>query len=127
MPDYFVPLDTMQYTRFHRQIAAKSILMNAVLRFIDDNRKDLKKEFTTFEDFNRRYEVPKSLIDNIVAEAEKQNVRPKDDEELQRTIPYMSTQLKAIIARDIWDMSEYFTIINEQNHIVQKALEVIQN
>jgi carboxyl-terminal processing protease len=127
MPDYFVPLDTMQYTRFHRQIAAKSILMNAVLRFIDDNRKDLKKEFTTFEDFNRRYEVPKSLIDNIVAEAEKQNVRPKDDEELQRTIHYMSTQLKAIIARDIWDMSEYFTIINEQNHIVQKALEVIQN
>ena len=65
------------------------------------------------------------MIDNIIAEAEKQNVKPKDDEELAHTLPFLKTQLKALVARDIWDMSEYFTIINEQNHIVKKALEVI--
>jgi carboxyl-terminal processing protease len=125
MPDYFVPLDTLQYTRFHRQIAGRSIVVNALLKYIDNHRKQLKREYATFDDFNRRFEVPQTLIDNIIAEAEKQNVKPKDDEELAHTLPFLKTQLKALIARDIWDMSEYFTIINEQNHIVKKALEVI--
>ena len=125
MPDYFVPLDTLQYTRFHRQIAGRSIVVNALLKYIDNHRKQLKREYATFDDFNRRFEVPQTLIDNIIAEAEKQNVKPKDDEELAHTLPFLKTQLKALVARDIWDMSEYFTIINEQNHIVKKALEVI--
>ena len=125
MPDYFVPLDTLQYTRFHRQIAGRSIVVNALLKYIDNHRKHLKREYATFDDFNRRFEVPQTLIDNIIAEAEKQNVKPKDDEELAHTLPFLKTQLKALVARDIWDMSEYFTIINEQNHIVKKALEVI--
>ena len=32
MPDFFVPLDTTQYTPFHRQLAAKSFIINASLR-----------------------------------------------------------------------------------------------
>jgi carboxyl-terminal processing protease len=35
--------------------------------------------------------------------------------------------LKALIARDLWDMSEYFSVFNERSEIVRKALEVIQN
>ena len=53
-------------------------------------------------------------------------MKPKDDDELQRTLPYLRLQLKALVARDLWDMSEYFQIMNERNHIVQRALEVIQ-
>ena len=125
MPDHFVALDTLQYTRFHRKIAAKSILMNASLKYIDDNRKRLKREYPTFEGFLYSYETPQSLIDNIIAEAAKQDIRPKDDDELQRTIPFMRHQLKALVARDIWDMSEYFYVINEQNDIYRKGLEEI--
>jgi carboxyl-terminal processing protease len=33
--------------------------------------------------------------------------------------------MKALIARDLWDMSEYFSIFNESSEIVKKALEVI--
>lgn len=42
---------------------------------------------------------------------------------MKRTLPYMRTQLKALVARDLWNMSEYFQIINSQNPILQKALE----
>ena len=55
--------------------------------------------------------MPQSLIDAVVAEAAKQNVKPKDDDELQRTLPFLRLQLKALIARDLWDMSEYFSVI----------------
>lgn len=125
MPDEFVPLDTLQYTKFHRQLAAKSIIINANLKYIDNNRKQLKKQYPTFESFRDSFQVPQSVIDGIMAEAEKQKVKAKDDAELQRTLPYLRLQLKALIARDLWDMNEYFQLMNKKNHIVQRALQLI--
>ena len=125
MPDEFVPLDTLQYTKFHRQLAAKSIIINANLKYIDNNRKQLKKQYPTFESFRDSFQVPQSVIDGIMAEAEKQKVKAKDDAERQRTLPYLRLQLKALIARDLWDMNEYFQLMNTKNHIVQRALQLI--
>ena len=125
MPDAFVPLDTLQYTRFHRQLAAKNIIVENSLRYIDNHRAQLKKAYPTFLQFNKEFVVPQSLLDTILAAAEKQKIKAKDDDELKRTMPYLSRQLKGLIARDLWDMSEYFQIMNEVNHIVQKGLEVI--
>lgn len=125
MPDFFVPLDTTQYTMYHRQLTAKSVIINASLKYVDQHRKQLKKEYKTFEDFNARFEVPDAMLQEVYAEGEKAKVKLKDEEERKNSIPMLKMQLKALIARDIWDMTEYFQIMNEQNHIVQKAVEVL--
>ena len=126
MPDYFVPLDTTLYTRFHRQLAARSYIINANLKYIDINRKQLKKQFASFGDFNARYEVPQSFVDDVLQAAEKDKIKPKDDNELQTTLSQLRRQLKALVARDLWDMSEYFQVINETNPIVEKAVELMK-
>jgi len=125
MPDEFVPLDTTIYTRFHRELAAKSVVLQQNLRFVDNHRRELKDRWTSFADFKQNFEVPQSVIDTVISEGEKQNIKPKDEAELQKTIPYLRLQLKALIARDLWDMSEYFSVFNERSEIVKKALEVI--
>lgn len=126
MPDVFVPLDTLQYTKFHRQLVLKGIVINTDLRYIDNHRDQLKSLFPTFESFRDGFQVPQQLVDDVLKEGEKQNVKPKDDDELQKTQPYLKTQLKALIARDLFDMSEYFQIINETSDIVNKAIELTQ-
>ena len=127
MPDTFVPLDTLQYTKFHRQLVLKGIVINTDLRYIDKNRKQLVGDYPTFEAFRSRFEVPQELIDEIMKEAEKQKIKPKDDEELQRTLPYLKSQLKALVARDLFDMSEYFQIINETSDIVKTAVDLAES
>lgn len=122
MPDVFVPLDTTRYTPFHRELSAKSIILNANLRYVDAHRKALKKAYADFAVFKATYEVPQELTDAIIAEAAKQGVKPKDDDELARTLPRLRTQLKALIARDLWDMSEYFSIVNEENDVVRRGI-----
>jgi carboxyl-terminal processing protease len=117
----------MQYTKYHRELAAKSILINQNLRYVDNHRKQLKAEYPTFAEFQNRFEVPKRLVDGIIAEGKKQKVVPKDDAELQKTLPYLKQQLKALIARDLWSMTEYFAIMNEQSDIVKRAIAVINN
>lgn len=126
MPDYFVPLDTTKYTKYHRLLSAKSIVLNASLRYIDNNRKALKARYPDFMTFSKEYEVPQSLIDTILAEGEKQEIKPKDEEEKQRTLPYLRTTLKALVARDLWDMSQYFQIMNETSEIVNMAVSLLE-
>lgn len=125
MPDVFVPLDTTQFTKLHRQLAAKSIIMNSNLKYVDVHRKQLKKQYPTFDKFLSTFEIPQTVVDEIIAEGKKQKIKPQDETELSETLPYLKTQLKAFVARDLWDMSEYFQVMNEQNHIVMRALQEI--
>ena len=127
MPDEFVPLDTLKYTKFHRELSAKSLIINANLRYVDDHRKQLLRQYKTFAAFKQDFEIPQSVVDGIMTEAEKQKIKPKDDEELQRTLPYLRLQLKALVARDLWDMSEYYAIINESSDIVRRGLKLLQD
>ena len=126
MPDYFVPLDTTRYTHFHRQLSAKTIIINANLRYVDQHRRQLKQEYKTFRDFQERFEIPQSVIDNIIAEGVKQDIKPDDNDELEQTLPYLRLQLKALVARDIWDMSEYFAVMNQSNDIYLRGQEIAQ-
>lgn len=126
MPDYFVPLDTTLYTPFYRQLAARSYIINANLKYVDAHRKALKQQYPDFATFLARYEVPQSLLDDIRKTAEKDKIKPKDEAEWKKSLPQLRLQLKALVARDLWDMSQYFQVVNEANPIVQKAIVLFQ-
>ena len=142
MPDYFIPLDTTRFTRYHRELSARSVIINANLRFMEKYRKGLWKLYGKeadnvdadgnirsdkgFAAYDREYVVPQSLIDEIYSEGKKLGIEPKDDEELQKTTVSMSNQLKALIARDLWTMTEYFRVINEDSDAVKCALEQLK-
>ena len=126
MPDYFVPLDTTKNTSLYRQIVAKRILIDANLRYLAKHRNELKEKYPTFEDFRRKYKVPEEIIENIYTEAKKslKDKYPKDEEE--KTTGLLKHMLRALAARDLWDMSEYFAIIYEDDDIVKKAVQLME-
>ena len=126
MPDYFVPLDTTKNTSLYRQIVAKRILIDANLRYLAKHRNELKEKYPTFEDFRRKYKVPEEIIENIYTEARKalKDKYPTDEEE--KTTGLLKHMLRALAARDLWDMSEYFAIIYEDDDIVKKAIQLME-
>ena len=127
MPDYFIALDTTRYTKYYRELSAKSLIINASLRNLDKNRKRLTKTWKDFNLFKAQYEVPDDIIERIFEEGEKINIKPQDDEEREKTILDIRLMLKALTARDLWDMSEYFSIIYENDPMVLKAVELLNN
>ena len=126
MPDYFVPLDTTIYTRFHRALQARNLVLNANLRYVDDHRRELQQQFRDFETYRQSFEIPQSVIDNVLEEGEKLDIKPSDKKERQLTIHYMKLQLKALVARDLWGMDEYFAIMNESSPMVQEAIRLLE-
>ena len=128
MPDVYVPLDTMQFTPLHRQLMAKSCILNTSLRYMDKHRKKLKKTYKEpngFAQFLEGFEVPQDMTENLLAEARKQHV-DYSDSTWQATKETAHLMLKAFLARDLWDMSEYFQVVNPINSIYTEGLKALK-
>ncbi|MBO5585503.1 MAG: S41 family peptidase [Bacteroidaceae bacterium] len=150
MPDVYVPLDTTRYTALHRELAAKSCVNTTVLKWVDLNRKQIMKEYDVatyrkakakqadnknydpndltagFERFKQNFTVPQDMLEILIAKAKDAKIEYTDSA-FQATLPMLNLQLKALVARDLWDMSEYFQIINATNEIYQQGLEAIKD
>ena len=127
MPDIFVPLDTTRYTRTYRELSARSYIVNTNLRYIDKHRSELHQTYPDFASFNAGFTFPREELDRMLAEAaEKDSIHARDDEELQKTLHAAALTLKGLVARDLWDMSEYFQVIYEEDPVVLQALELLR-
>lgn len=128
MPDIFVPLDTTRYTKLYRELMARSYVINTNLHYLDKTRKKLKKQYPDFANFNTNFEFPATEITKMLDEAcKKDSLKAKDDEDRELTIQSLKRTLKALVARDLWDMSEYFQVIYEEDPVVLRALEALEN
>ena len=126
MPDRFVPFDTTQYTKYYRSLVAKGVINTFSVNYVDKNRKQLKRQYKTEEDFCSRF----SVSDDMVEELTQLGLREKveiNKEELNTSAPLIRRVLKSMIARDLWTMDAYFRVYNEENDIVQEALRIISD
>ena len=125
MPDYFVPIDTTLYTKYHRQLRDKGALMKAHFHFMDAHRKEWLGKYKTFNEFYKRFEVTPDMLAQLVATGKEMGVEYHEDE-YQKALPLLKLQMKALIARDLWDMNEYYHVINDANESIKKALELLE-
>ena len=126
MPDYFVPLDTTLYTDYHRQVSAQGLILKTSTNFIEGHRKELAKKYKDFNTFNRQFEIDEEILGYLRSEAEKLDIK-FNQEQYDYSLPYIKLQLKGLIARDLWDMSEYYHVMNSNNKSVQAALQLLQS
>lgn len=127
MPDVFVPLDTSRYTSLARQLMAKGCVVSASLKYIDVHREEIKANYPELAQFKSLFVTPQGLIDLVLEEGERDGVLPVDEQELEDTLPWLRLQTKALLARDVWDMSAYFSILYQENPLVLQALELISS
>lgn len=127
MPDYFVPMDTTRYTAYHRALASKGSIVQASLRYLDENRKELEGKYKNVEDFDANFVVDDRYMALLKEQALKDSVELKGGEdELRKSLPELQKQLKMYIARDLWDMSDFIKIYNKYNDSFLKAYELVR-
>lgn len=124
MPDYFVPIDTASLTDLHRDLIAKGIVNNITIAEVDNHRKSLLEAYPDIDSFKRNYTVSAEMITKLKRMAEEEKVK-WEEEEFDRSRNLLFTQLKALIARDLYDSSAYFKIINDENEIFHEGLRII--
>ena len=125
MPDYFVPVDTTLYTDYHRQISYKGVLLKVHYQLIDNYRKEWNKKYKDYASFAQNFELTEQMMQRLTDEATKTGIA-YHEEQYRKSEPLLKLQLKALIARDLWDMNEYYHTINTVDESVKKALELLK-
>lgn len=127
MPDVFVPLDTNLFSTYYRDLQRKGILNEFTLSFVDQNRNKLNSKFPDVATLRKNFNVEDNdFLTKFFAFAEKKDVK-KDEQGWKTSEVLIKTQLKALVARDLFNVEAYFQVINEINNVFNKAVESIQN
>lgn len=123
-PDIFIPIDTNYYSDYYRDLIRSSTLTNFVLSYTDINRKKLTRMYKTFDRFYREYEVDAAAIEGLKAAGEKNGVK-FDQAQYDVSAPEIRTLMKALVARDLWDMNEYFMVVNRDDLALRRAVDIL--
>ncbi len=126
MPDYFVPIDTTEYTEYSGRINAMGIVYKLALNQVDANRKELLKKYPTIEKFKNEYEVSDKVLAEMIQMATDEKIEYKENQYL-RSKEQFKRRIKALIARDLFNTAAYFKIINDESEIFRRGLEIINN
>ena len=126
MPDVFIPLDTTIYTDFHRDLLAKGVLNQYPVDYLDDHRKELISKYKNMEQFDAGFVVTDEMFADLLQKAEAEKVKYNEEQYL-KSKELIGAQVKALIARDMFDMTAYFKIMNPKNASFVKAMEIIRN
>ena len=65
-------------------------------------------------------------MDKLIQYADKEGLEPAQ-EDIETSEKDIKLLVKALIARDLWDMNEYFQIVNRQDVEFTKAVKVLNN
>ena len=106
-------------------MSAKSCIIQTCLKYTEKNSKKIKKEYKDFADYRSSYEVGWDVMDLLLDFAKKADIEYTDSM-LERTYPMLKLQLKALIARNVWDMNNYYQIFNNANEIYNKGVATIK-
>ena len=125
-PDVFVARDTTYFTKYLSDLWGKNIIREFALNYTNDNIKSLEK--LTFKDFNKFFVVNDAMMLEIQKLAKQANVKMRV-KDYERSMPYIKAQLKAYIARNVWQRkgtdglnNEYAQVMAQYDDTFQKAL-----
>jgi carboxyl-terminal processing protease len=128
MPDYFVPIDTTFYTDYYRKLRDRGVIIKIAIKYVDNYRNELFKRYEKFEAFDKQFFISDLdlLLTDMKEIAEKEKIEFNEKEYII-SLPFIKTQLKAFIARDVWGTNNYYQIINTTNKSVTCAVEILNS
>jgi carboxyl-terminal processing protease len=125
-PDIFIARDTTYFTKYLSDLWGKNIIREFALNYTNDNIKSLEK--LTFKDFNKFFVVNDAMMIEIQKLAKQANVKMRV-RDYERSMPYIKAQVKAYIARNVWQRkmsdglnNEYAQVMAPFDDTFQKAL-----
>ena len=121
MPDIFVPMDTTEYSIYYSKIVGKGLTYSYTLEYCDKNRKELNK-LKTANDFIK-YLTNNKILDKFIAYASSQGIK-EDKKGIKISGHLIKTQLMAYITRNMIGDEGFYSVIQDVDKTLQKAIEI---
>ena len=126
IPDVFVAIDTTHNTQYFRRLANRNVLNSFALDYFDKNRIELVEKYKVFNDFKNDFQFSQEDIRDFIARGEAEGVR-YDESQFNISKDEMLLVLKGLLAMNLWQTSEYYEVVNQNDDMIKKALQVISD
>lgn len=126
IPDVFIPVDTSSNYAYYNHLVRISIVNQYIIDYMDKNRKDILAKYPNFENFNSAYKVSDQMLEEIWSQGDKKGIE-RNKESISFISAYAKKHIKAIIARDLWNSSEFYQVFNTDDKEILKAVEILNN
>ncbi|MBK8883037.1 MAG: S41 family peptidase [Bacteroidales bacterium] len=126
MPDVFVAIDTSYNSPYFRKLAGKNVLNSFALEYFDKNRTTLTGTYKNFNDFKAGFTFTPEDIKSFIARGEADGVAYNEGQ-YNISKDEIILILKGLIASNIWQVNEYYQIINQNDNVIDRALNVISD
>jgi len=126
MPDYFVPVDTTGGTRLHARMNGLNVIGRVAIAEVDNRRQELLQKYPDINKFNAGFQITEAMTPKLMRLAADEKIEWNDDQ-FATSRPLIFAQIKALMARDLYDSSAFFRIINEENDIFMEGLKIISD
>ncbi len=126
VPDVFVPLDTTENSTYLIKLLNKGVFNQFILNYTDKHRAELAKKYPDFTGFNKGFIADNAFVTEFVKYGEKAGVK-KDEKALGISGNFIKVELKALLARQLFQNDGFYEVVNESNNVYQKALQSIKD
>lgn len=120
-PDYYVPLDTALLNDYYLRL--RPHLQSFVFNYSQKNKAQL--EGLKLKEFKNTFTVKDQMLNDFIAYAAGKGVA-KEAQQLPLIMPELRRQLKAQLARSLFQDEGFFAIMTAEDPMVKKALSVIE-
>ncbi|MCS6930257.1 MAG: S41 family peptidase [Saprospiraceae bacterium] len=121
MPDIFIPLDTSFWTDYYLQVLP--LLSSFAAHWLKGQ--DRSTLPTTATEFVSRYSIPADLSHQLADYAASRGI-PFNAQQWQKSRRELQRQLKAHIARQLFQQEGYYRVLNDDDPAVEKALQLLR-
>lgn len=120
-PDYVVKSDTL--TPLSVQLRIKRVFYEFVANNLNNGKKIPAEYKNDFNKFYSNYEVTDAMLEDVKKLAESKDVK-WDDKQFETDQDFMKIEIKANIARALWDRDKYIQIFSTVDKQMQTALKL---
>lgn len=125
-PDKFVGLDTVEFTKYYRDVMAKGLINAYAISYVDQHRNEIKKMYKNDEIFTKEFSVTPKMLQELYDMATKDGIE-FNEEQAKISAPLFSMIIKGLVGRDIYDNSTYFRVYNTHDPIFEAAYILINS
>src|ERR1051326_284178 len=122
-PDIFVPLDTIGRTSYLNELFVKGVFNQFSFDYADKNRKKLSE--MDAKKFQLTFTIDENLFSEFIVYSEKSGVK-SNQREAAISKAVIKNLLKASIARQIWGNDGFYPILNQDDKVISRAVELFK-
>ncbi|HPE39830.1 MAG TPA: S41 family peptidase [Bacteroidales bacterium] len=124
-PDIYVPLEQPRYSESYKILINSALIIEFCFNYSTENKVKIISQYRDATRFVAQFELSESILNQYLTFFKKQSTqaisRLNDQEKKQ-----LKNWLKALIGRNIFQEDGFYPILNQEDPVVQKALQTLR-